>query len=116
MELVGVLFCCDSLDVEARVFPAVNVEKYKNEVDVLFVCPGSATDIPERAPDSTKNFTTIDAYGNHHEISRHRAAMETAVHEGNNIAMILTGWDSGLFSLNRVLGAAILPGTDQMTF
>ena len=116
MELVGVFSRRDSLDTEARVLPAADVEKYKDEVDVLFVCLGSATDVPEQAPELAKTFTTVDTYDNHHEIPKHRAAMDAAAREGDNIAMISTGWDPGLFSLNRVLGAAILPGADQMTF
>ena len=116
MELVGVFSRRDSLDTEARVLPAADVEKYKDAVDVLFVCLGSATDVPEQAPELAKNFTTVDTYDNHHEIPKHRAAMDAAAREGDNIAMISTGWDPGLFSLNRVLGAAILPGADQMTF
>lgn len=79
---------------------------------MLFVCLGSATDVPEQAPELAKNFTTVDTYDNHHEIPKHRAAMDAAAREGDNIAMISTGWDSGLFSLNRVLGAAILSGAD----
>ena len=116
MELVGVFSRRDSLDTEARVLPAADVEKYKDEVDVLFVCLGSATDVPEQAPELAKSFTTVDTYDNHHEIPKHRAAMDASAREGDNIAMISTGWDPGLFSLNRVLGAAILPGADQMTF
>ena len=79
MELVGVFSRRDSLDTEARVLPAADVAKYKDEVDVLFVCLGSATDVPEQAPELAKNFTTVDTYDNHHEIPKHRAAMDLSL-------------------------------------
>lgn len=116
MELVGIFSRRDSLDTTARVLPAAEVEKYADEVDVLFVCLGSATDVPEQAPALARHFTTVDTYDNHHEIPKHRAAMDAAAREGGTIAMISTGWDPGFFSLNRVLGAAVLPDSDQMTF
>ncbi|MEJ6018702.1 diaminopimelate dehydrogenase [Corynebacterium sp. H113] len=116
MELVGIFSRRDSLDTDARVLSAADVEKYKEEVDILFVCLGSATDVPEQAPELAKHYTTVDTYDNHHEIPAHRAAMDAAAREGGNLAMISTGWDPGFFSLNRVLGTAVLPGADQMTF
>ena len=116
MELVGVFSRRDKLDTDARVLPAAEVEQYTDEIDVLFVCLGSATDVPEQAPALAKLFTTVDTYDNHHEIPKHRVAMDGAAKEGGNIAMISTGWDPGFFSLNRVLGKAVLPGADQMTF
>lgn len=116
MELVGVFSRRDTLDTTARVLPAADVEKYADQVDVLFVCLGSATDVPEQAPVLARHFTTVDTYDNHHEIPNHRAAMDAAAREAGTIAMISTGWDPGLFSLNRVLAQAVLPGADQMTF
>ncbi len=116
MELVGVFSRRDALDTAARVLPAADVEQYADEIDVLFVCLGSATDVPEQAPALARHFTTVDTYDNHHEIPRHRAAMDEAARAGGTLAMISTGWDPGLFSLNRVLGRAVLLGADQMTF
>lgn len=116
MELVGVFSRRDSLDTQARVLPAADVEKHKDEVDVLFVCLGSATDVPAQAPELAKHFTTVDTYDNHGEIPNYRTVMDKSAQEGENIAMISTGWDPGIFSLNRVLGGAVLPGADQMTF
>lgn len=116
MELVGIFSRRDTLDTSARVLPAADVAQYADEVDVLFVCLGSATDVPQQAPELARHFTTVDTYDNHHEIPNHRAAMDAAAREAGTIAMISTGWDPGFFSLNRVLGAAILPGADQMTF
>lgn len=116
MELVGIFSRRDTLDTTARVLPAAKAADYADEVDVLFVCLGSATDVPEQAPELAKHFTTVDTYDNHHEIPKHRVAMDAAAREGENLAIISTGWDPGLFSLNRMLGQAILPDSDQMTF
>ena len=116
MGLVGVVSRRGALDTDARVLPAADVAAHKDEVDVLFVCLGSATDVPEQAPELAKLFTTVDTYDNHRDIPRHRADMDAAAREGDQVAVISTGWDPGFFSLNRVLGAAVLPGADQMTF
>lgn len=116
MELVGIFSRRSALDTSATVWSAADVVKHADDVDVLFVCLGSATDVPAQAPELARHFTTVDTYDNHHEIPKHRAAMDEAAREGGNIALISTGWDPGLFSLNRVLGAAVLPGADQMTF
>lgn len=116
MELVGVFSRRESLDTDARVLPAAHAAEYADEVDVLFCCLGSATDVPEQAAGLARHFTTVDTYDNHREIPAHRAAMDAAAREGGHIAMISTGWDPGLLSLNRVLGQAVLPGAEQMTF
>lgn len=116
MELVGVFSRRDSLDTEARVLPAADVAAHKDEIDVLFVCLGSATDVPEQAPELAKLFTTVDTYDNHNDLPRYRAVMDEAARSGDRVAVISTGWDPGFFSLNRVYGAAVLPGADQMTF
>lgn len=116
MELVGVFSRRDKLDTDARVLPAADVDKHTDDIDVLFICLGSATDVPEQAPALAKLYTTVDTYDNHHEIPNHRAAMDAAAREGGNVAMISTGWDPGIFSINRVFGQAVLPGADQMTF
>ena len=116
MELVGVFSRRDSLDTDAKVLPAADVDEHADDVDVLFICLGSATDVPEQAPELAKLYTTVDTYDNHRDIPRHREAMDAAARAGDQVAVISTGWDPGFFSLNRVYGAAVLPGADQMTF
>ena len=116
MELVGVFSRRDSLDTDAKVLPAADVDKHADDVDVRFVCRGSATDVPELAPALAKLDTTVDTYDNHRDIPRHRADMDAAAREGGQVAVISTGWDPGFFSLARVYGAAALPESDQMTF
>ena len=83
---------------------------------MLFLCLGSATDIPEQAAGYARHFTTVDTDDNHQPLPRHRAEMDPAAREGGHVAMISTGWDPGLFSVNRVLGAALFPQPQQNTF
>ncbi|STY68336.1 diaminopimelate dehydrogenase [Micrococcus luteus] len=96
--------------------PAEWAAEHAGQIDVLFLCLGSATDLPEQAAGYARHFTTVDTYDNHQLIPRHRAEMDAAAREGGHVAMISTGWDPGLFSLNRVLGAVLFPQPQQNTF
>ena len=116
MELVGIFSRRTGLDTDTPVLPAERAAEHAGEIDVLFLCLGSATDIPEQAAGYARHFTTVDTYDNHQLIPRHRAEMDAAAREGGHVAMISTGWDPGLFSVNRVLGAALFPQPQQNTF
>ena len=114
--LEGIFSRRDKLDTDTPVFPVTNVEEFRGRLDVLFLCLGSATDMPEQAPEFAKIFTTVDTYDNHALVPTHRAKMDAAAREGDNLAMISTGWDPGLFSINRVYGAALFANPKQNTF
>ena len=114
-ELVGIFSRRESLDTATAVFPVADAAAHADEVDVLFLCLGSATDIPEQAPAFARDFTTVDTYDNHARIPAHRAAMDAAARETGHLAFISTGWDPGLFSLNRVLADALFPAATQAT-
>ncbi|OKL54422.1 diaminopimelate dehydrogenase [Bowdeniella nasicola] len=116
MELVGVFSRRSNLTIDVPVFPADEAAAHADEIDVMFLCLGSATDIPEQAPDFARHFTTVDTYDNHHLIPAHRAAMDEAARAGGNLAVVATGWDPGLFSFNRVLANALFPEPKQHTF
>ncbi|SDZ73679.1 diaminopimelate dehydrogenase [Bowdeniella nasicola] len=116
MELVAIFSRRDSLETASRVIPAADAPAHADEIDVLFLCLGSATDIPEQAPGFAEHFTTVDTYDNHHLIPAHRAAMDAAARRGGRLAVVATGWDPGLFSLNRVLAGALFPAPQQHTF
>lgn len=116
MRLHGIFSRRDQLDTDSPAFPVASVSDHRDEVDVLLLCLGSATDIPEQAPRFAREFTTVDTYDNHNLIPKHRAAMAAAAHTGGNLALISTGWDPGLFSLNRVLAASLFPQPHQATF
>ena len=100
----------------AKVVSASEVESYKNEIDVMIICGGSATDLPEQTPALAKNFTVVDSFDTHAKIPQHFARVDSAAKEGGNIAMISVGWDPGMFSVNRLMAGAILPDGKDYTF
>lgn len=98
------------------VYSANEVEKYKNDIDVMIICGGSATDLPRQTPALAKHFTVVDSFDTHARIPEHFAAVDAAAKEGGNVAMISVGWDPGMFSLNRLIASAILPCGKDYTF
>lgn len=98
------------------VLRADDVEKYKDDVDVMIICGGSATDLPQQTPALAKHFNVIDSFDTHARIPTHFANVDAAAKEGGHVAMISVGWDPGMFSLNRLLAGAILPDGKDYTF
>ena len=101
---------------ETKVFPAADVTNYKNEIDVLIICGGSATDLPKMTPALAADFNVIDSFDTHADIPKHFAAVDAAAKEGGKVAVISVGWDPGMFSLNRLYANAILPDGKDYTF
>lgn len=93
-----------------------NILDYKEDIDVLLLAIGSATDIPQMAPELIKNFNTVDAYDNHAHIPEYFDQMEKIALENSKVAFISTGWDPGLFSLNRLIAESILVNGHTNTF
>lgn len=99
--------------------PVVHMDdilNWKEKLNVLILCGGSATDLPVQTPALAKDFCVIDSFDTHAKIPQHFAAVDAAAKEGGNIAVISVGWDPGLFSLNRLYAAAILPEGKDYTF
>lgn len=92
------------------------VEKYKGDIDVLILCGGSATDLPEQGPELAALFNTVDSFDTHAKIPEYFEKVDAAAVKGGNVSVISTGWDPGLFSLNRLLAEAILPEGKDYTF
>lgn len=88
----------------------------KDEVDVMILCGGSATDLPVMGPMIVKNFNTIDSFDNHAKIPEYFANVDAAAKEGNRIGIISVGWDPGMFSLNRIYAESILVQGSTYTF
>lgn len=88
----------------------------KNEIDVLVLCGGSATDLPVMGPRLAADFNTIDSFDTHARIPEYFANMDKAAKEGGNVSIISVGWDPGMFSLNRLYGESILPQGSTYTF
>ncbi len=99
--------------------PVVNVseiEKYKDKIDVLIICGGSATDLPKMTPEYVKYFNVIDSFDTHARIPEHFANVDKAARENGHTALISAGWDPGMFSLNRLYANCILPEGKDYTF
>ncbi|WP_135556855.1 diaminopimelate dehydrogenase [Paenibacillus cymbidii] len=91
-------------------------EQYIGIIDVMILCGGSATDLPEQTPRMARMFNTVDSYDTHAKIPAFYDAVNAAAQEGGKLSIISTGWDPGLFSLNRLLAEAILPEGHNYTF
>lgn len=92
------------------------IENWKDKIDVLILCGGSATDLPVQTPEYAKLFNVIDSFDTHAKIPQHFANVDKSAKEGKKIAIISVGWDPGLFSLARVYTNAILPYGRDYTF
>ena len=98
------------------VVSANNVEDYKDKIDVMIICGGSATDLPTMTPKLAKLFNVIDSFDTHANIPTHFANVDAAAKEGGNIGVISVGWDPGMFSLNRLYANCILTDGVDYTF
>ena len=121
MELVGVFTRRSPESVEIRT-PGVtayhvdDLASKKDDIDVLILCGGSATDLPEQTPVFAKDFNVIDSFDTHARIPEHFANVDAAAKENGHVALISCGWDPGMFSLMRLYGASVLPEGNDYTF
>ncbi len=93
-----------------------NMLSMKDEIDVMVLCGGSATDLPVMGPKIAADFNTIDSFDTHARIPEYYADMDKVAKEGGKIGIISVGWDPGMFSLNRLYAEAILPQGSTYTF
>ena len=98
------------------VLPLAEISAWKDRIDVLLLCGGSATDLPEMTPALAKDFNVVDSFDTHAKIPAHFANVDAAAKESGHIAVISVGWDPGLFSLNRLYASAVLPQGKDYTF
>lgn len=99
-----------------KVYSVDDIEKLKDEIDVLVLCGGSATDLPKQTPEYAKYFNVIDSFDTHARIPEHFANVDKAAKENGHVALISCGWDPGMFSLMRLYGSAVLPEGRDYTF
>ena len=121
MELVAVFTRRNPEDVKiltetATVCNVADVEDWKDKIDVMIICGGSATDLPKQTPVYAKIFNVIDSFDTHARIPEHFANVDAAAKEGGHVGIISVGWDPGMFSLNRLYANAILPDGNDYTF
>ena len=98
------------------VYHADDVLKHKDEIDVMILCGGSATDLPVQTPEFAQYFNVVDSFDTHARIPEHFANVDNGAKKGNKTALISVGWDPGMFSLNRLYANAILPDGSDYTF
>lgn len=120
-ELYGVFTRRNPSDVktlkeDTKVFSLNDIENHKENVDVVILCGGSATDLPVQTPKLAESFNVIDSFDTHANIPKHFKNVDAAARKAGKVAMISVGWDPGLFSLNRLYAQAILPDGKDYTF
>ncbi len=121
MELRGVFTRRnpDSVKILTAGVPVYPIEKAKemqDEIDVMILCGGSATDLPVQTPEYARLFHVVDSFDTHARIPEHFAAVDAAAKEGGKVGVISVGWDPGMFSLNRMYMGAVLPEGKDYTF
>lgn len=99
-----------------KVCSVQEAESMKDEIDVMILCGGSATDLPVQTPQFAKCFNVVDSFDTHARIPEHFEAVDAAAKEGGHVGIISVGWDPGMFSLNRLYGNAVLPEGNDYTF
>ena len=112
-HLVGVFTRRDTKSVvvgsSVPVYSADSLSEFKDKIDVLIICGGSATDLPEMTPALAKDFNVVDSFDTHAAIPAHFRRVDAAAAESGHIALISAGWDPGLFSVARLYASAALP-------
>ncbi len=104
------------LTESAAVCRVEEADAWKDKLDVMILCGGSATDLPVQTPEYAKLFNVIDSFDTHARIPEHFANVDASAKEGGHVAIISVGWDPGMFSLNRMYANAILPEGKDYTF
>lgn len=119
-ELVGIFTRRNPDSVKtlsgAPVYPAEDLLKFQEKIDVVIICGGSATDLPVMTPALAEKFCVVDSFDTHAKIPTHFENTDKAAKAGNRIAIISAGWDPGMFSINRLYASAILPNGKDYTF
>lgn len=120
MELAAVFTRRDPASVTTKTdVPVINVADvadWKDKIDVMILCGGSATDLPEQTPEYVKMFNVIDSFDTHARIPEHYANVDKAAKESGKLGIISLGWDPGMFSLLRLYSECILPEGEAYTF
>lgn len=108
-----------SLSINTQGVPVVHADEadtWTDKIDVMILCGGSATDLPEQTPKYAKLFNVVDSFDTHARIPEHFSNVDAAASESGKVAVISVGWDPGMFSINRVYANAILPDGKDYTF
>ena len=119
-ELVAVFTRRDPASVKTLtgvpVYSADDILNFQDKIDVLIICGGSATDLPEMTPYLARYFNVVDSFDTHAKIPVHYENVNSAASETGHTALISAGWDPGMFSIARIYAASILPDGQDYTF
>jgi diaminopimelate dehydrogenase len=120
MELVAIFTRRDpstlKTNSDAAVISASEVNEWKDKIDVMILCGGSATDLPIQAPELAKNFNTVDSFDTHAKVPEQFANVDESANASSHTSIISVGWDPGLFSLNRLYAECVLREGNTYTF
>ena len=115
MELVGI-FSRRDIQTKEPLIKIEEFEKNKKNIDVVIMCGGSATDLPEQVPMFAKLYNTVDSFDTHKNIPEYYDTVDKIDKQSNTVSLISAGWDPGLFSINRLYSEAIIPNGKTYTF
>ncbi len=118
MEVVGIFTRRNPEDIKAKnsVYSVDELPSFKDQIDVCLLAGGSATDLMEQGPSVLENFNTVDCYDTHAKVPEYFDKMNHIGKENGTLSLISTGWDPGLFSIQRLFSECILPKGDTYTF
>lgn len=121
MELIGVFTRRNPEDMKLRTpgvkaYAMTDMLQFKDQIDVMILCGGSATDLPTQTVELAKHFNVIDSFDTHANIQKHYNNVDGACKEGNTVGIISVGWDPGMFSIQRLYSQSILPNGVDYTF
>jgi diaminopimelate dehydrogenase len=120
MELVAVFTKREpdklTINSSAKVVNVTEIAKWKDKIDVMIMCGGSATDLPIQVPEFAKFFNTVDSFDTHKKIPEYFETVDKVAKENNHVSIISIGWDPGLFSLMRLYSNSILQDGSTYTF
>ena len=120
IELVGIFTRRDKSQItpllNTKVYNTNEIQDFKDKIDVLAICGGSATELPTMTPELAKDFNVIDTFDTHAKIPEHFANVDKVAKENKHVALISCGWDPGMFSLNRLYANVLLPNGKDYTF
>lgn len=101
---------------DIKVENILDIKSYKNKIDILILCGGSATDLPKQSPELLKDFCIIDSFDTHANIPEHYKTLDEIGKKSDTLALLSVGWDPGLFSMARILFNSIAPNGKDYTF
>ena len=101
---------------DTPVYSIDSILDFKDKIDVLILCGGSATDLPKMTPALAESFNVVDSFDTHAKIPEHFNAVDSVAKKHSHTALISAGWDPGLFSIARLYASAVLPSGSDYTF